>query len=68
MGIITAILLFIIGSVGAACHGDLSGFGAIAKLIGFIALFGCLAFLMINPVLLIIVVIILVIIIICCSK
>ena len=65
MGIITAILLFIIGSVGAACHGDLSGFGAIAK---FIALFGCLAFLMINPVLLIIVVIILVIIIICCSK
>ena len=69
MHILEFIILFIIGSIGAACKGDWSGIGAIAKFIGFIALFLIIGYIMINPVLLIIVVIIFVIILIaCCSK
>jgi hypothetical protein len=69
MHILAFIILFIIGSIGAACKGDWSGIGAIAKFIGFIALFLIIGYIMINPVLLIIVVIIFVIILIaCCSK
>lgn len=69
MYILTFILLFIIGSIGAACNGDWSGIGAIAKFIGFIALFLIVGYIMINPALLIITVVIFVIILIaCCSK
>ena len=69
MHISAFIILFIIGSIGAACKGDWSGIGAIAKFIGFIALFLIIGYIMINPVLLIIAVVIFVIILIaCCSK
>ena len=69
MHILAFILLFIIGSIGAACKGDWSGIGAIAKFIGFIALFLIIGYIMIHPVLLIIAVVIFVIILIaCCSK
>lgn len=69
MHILAFIILFIIGSIGAACKGDWSGIGAIAKFIGFIALFLIIGYIMINPVLLIIAVVIFVIILIaCCSK
>ena len=49
MHILAFILLFIIGSIGAACKGDWSGIGAIAKFIGFIALFLIVGYMMINP-------------------
>lgn len=69
MHILAFILLFIIGSIQAACHVDWSGIGAIAKFIGFIALFLIVGYMMINPALLSIVVVIVVIgIIACCSK
>ena len=69
MHILAFILLFIIGSIAAACKGDWSGIGAIAKFIGFIALFLIVGYIMINPALLIIAVVIFVIIlIVCCSK
>ena len=69
MHILAFIILFIIGSIGAAFKGDWSGIGAIAKFIGFIALFLIIGYIMINPVLLIIAVVIFVIILIaCCSK
>ena len=69
MHILAFIILFIIGSIGAACKGDWSGIGAIAKFIGFIALFLIVGYMMTNPVLLIIAVVIFVIILIaCCSK
>ena len=69
MHILAFIILFIIGSIGAACKGDWSGIGAIAKIVGFIALFLIVGYMMINPVLLIIAVVIFVItLIVCCSK
>lgn len=69
MHILAFILLFIIGSIQAACHGDWSGIGAIAKFIGFIALFLIVGYIMINPALLIIaVVVFIIILIVCCSK
>ena len=69
MHILAFILLFIIGSIGAACKGDWAGIGAIAKFIGFIALFLIVGYIMINPALLIIaVVVFIIILIVCCSK
>lgn len=69
MHILAFIVLFIIGSIGAACKGDWSGMGAIAKFIGFIALFLIVGYMMTNPALLIIAVVVFVIILIaCCSK
>lgn len=69
MHILAFILLFIIGSIGAACKGDWSGIGAIAKFIGFIALFLIIGYMMTNPALLVIAIIVFVIILIaCCSK
>ena len=69
MHILAFIILFIIGSIGAACKGDWSGIGAIAKFIGFIALFLIIGYIMINPVLLIIAVVIFcIILVVCCSK
>lgn len=69
MHILAFILLFIIGSIQAACHGDWSGIGAIGKIVGFIALFLIVGYIMINPVLLIIaVVVFIIILIVCCSK
>lgn len=69
MHLLAFILLFIIGSIQAACHGDWSGVEAGAKFIGIIALFFIMAFIMTNPALLIIAVVIVVIgIIACCSK
>ena len=69
MHLLAFILMFIIGSIGAACKGDWSGMAAIGKIIGFIALFLIIGYIMINPALLIIAVVIFVIILIaCCSK
>ena len=69
MYILAFILLFVIGSVQAACHGDWSGIEAGAKFIGIIALFCVMAFIMINPALMIIVAVIVVIgMIACCGK
>ena len=69
MHILAFIILFIIGSIGAACKGDWSGIGAIAKIVGFIALFLIVGYMMINPVLLIIAVVIFcIILVVCCSK
>ena len=69
MHILAFILLFIIGSIGAACKGDWSGMAVIGKVILFIALFLIIGYIMINPALLIIAVVIFVIILIaCCSK
>ena len=69
MHILAFIILFIIGSIGAACKGDWSGMEVIGKIILFIALFLIIGYIMINPALLIIAVVIFVIILIaCCSK
>ena len=69
MHILAVIILCIIGSIGAACKGDWSGIGAIAKIVGFIALFLIVGYIMINPALLIIaVVVFIIILIVCCSK
>lgn len=65
MHILAFILLFIIGSIQAACHGDWSGIGAIGKIVGFIALFLIVGYIIINPVLLVVFIIILIV---CCSK
>ena len=68
MHLVAFILLFIIGSINAACHKDYSGIEAIGKFLLFVALFFIMAFILTNPVLLILAVVIVVIALICCSK
>ena len=68
MHLVAFILLFIIGSINAACHKDYSGIEAIGKFILFVALFFIMAFLLLNPALLVIAIIVLVLIAIGCSK
>ena len=68
MHLVAFILLFIIGSINAACHKDFSGIEAIGKLLLFVALFFIMAFILMNPALLILAVVIVVIALICCSK
>ena len=68
MHLVAFILLFIIGSINAACHKDFSGIEAIGKFLLFVALFFIMAFILMNPALLILVVVIVVIALICCSK
>ena len=68
MHLVAFILLFIIGSINAACHKDYSGIEAIGKFLLFVALFFIMAFILTNPVLLILAVVIVAIALICCSK
>ena len=68
MHLVAFIILFIIGSINAACHKDYSGIEAIGKFILFVALFFIMAFLMLNPTLLVITIIVLVLIGIGCNK
>ena len=68
MHLVAFIILFIIGSINAACHKDYSGIEAIGKFILFVALFFIMAFLLLNPALLVITIIVMVLIAIGCSK
>jgi hypothetical protein len=62
MHILTFILLFVVGSINAASHGDWSGIEAIGKFVGFIALFLICGYILTNPALLVIAIIIFVVI------
>lgn len=68
MHLVAFVILFIIGSINAACHKDFSGIEAIGKFLLFVALFFIIAFILMNPALLILAVVIVVIALICCSK
>jgi hypothetical protein len=68
MHLLAFILLFIIGSISAACKGDWSGIAAIGEILLFIALFFVMAFIMMHPVLLIITAVVFVIILIACRS
>ena len=68
MHLVAFVILFIIGSINAACHKDFSGIEAIVKFLLFVALFFIIAFILMNPALLILAVVIVVIALICCSK
>ena len=68
MHLVAFVILFIIGSINAACHKDYSGIEAIGKFLLFVALFFIMAFILTNPALLILAVVIVVIALICCSK
>lgn len=68
MHILAFILLFIFGSISAACKGDWSGMAVIGKVILFIALFLIIGYIMINPALFIIAVVVFVIILIACGS
>ena len=68
MHLVAFVILFIIGSINAACHKDYSGIEAIGKFLLFVALFFIMAFILMNPALLILAVVIVVIAFICCSK
>ena len=68
MHLVAFIILFIIGSINAACHKDYSGIEAIGKFLLFVALFFIMAFILMNPALLILAVVIVVVALICCSK
>ena len=68
MHLVAFVILFIIGSINAACHKDFSGIEAIGKFLLFVALFFIMAFILMNPALLILAVVIVVIALICRSK
>ena len=67
MHILALILIFVVGSIIAACDGDYSGIAAIGKFVGFFVLLFAVLWLFTQPVLLIIAIIVLVLIVICCS-
>lgn len=52
MHILALILLFVIGSISAACKGDYSGIAAIGKFVGYFVLFIGIMWLFTQPVLL----------------
>lgn len=60
MHLVTFILLFIFGSIAAACRGDWSGIEAIGKFILYAAVIIGVACLVLNPVLLIVAIVIIV--------
>lgn len=68
MHILTFALMFIIGSIGAASHGDWSGVEAIGKFILFVVMFFLMAYLILNPALLVIAIIVLVLVVVACSS
>ena len=67
MHILAFILIFVVGSIIAACDGDYSGIAAIGKFVGFFVLLFAVLWLFTQPVLLIIAIVVLVLIVICCS-
>lgn len=68
MHLLTFILMFVIGSISAACRGDWSGMEAIGKFALFVVLFFLMGFLLMNPALLIIAIIVLILIVVCCNQ
>ena len=62
MHILAFILIFVVGSIIAACDGDYSGIAAIGKFVGFFVLLFAVLWLFTQPVLLIIAIIVLVLI------
>ena len=68
MHLVAFVILFIVGSINAACHEDFSGIEMLGKFILFVALFFIMAFLLLNPALLILAVVIVVIALICCCS
>lgn len=54
MGILTSILLFVLGSIWAALDGDFSGLEAIGKFLLYVGLFFLVAWMILNPVVLVI--------------
>ena len=67
MHILAFILIFVVGSIIAACDGDYSVIAAIGKFVGFFVLLFAVLWLFTQPVLLIIAIVVLVLIVICCS-
>ena len=67
MHILAFILIFIVGSIIAACDGDYSGIAAIGKFVGFFVLLFAVLWLFTQPVLLIIAIVVLVLIVIAFS-
>ncbi len=67
MHILALLLLFVIGSIVAACDGDFSGLAAIGKFVGGAVHIFAMLWLFTQPALLIIVIVVLVVIAICCS-
>ena len=67
MHILAFILIFIVGSIIAACDGDYSGIVAIGKFVGFFVLLFAVLWLFTQPVLLIIAIVVLVLIVIAFS-
>ena len=61
------LLIFVVGSIIAACDGDYSGIAAIGKFVGFFVLLFAVLWLFTQPVLLIIAIVVLVLIVIAFS-
>ena len=68
MYILACLLLFVFGSIAAACKGDFSGLEALGKGIGFLVLLFVMLWLFTQPVLLVIVIIILVVVFFICNS
>lgn len=68
MHILAFILIFVIGSIFAACDGDYSGIVAIGKFVGFFVLLFAMLWLFTQPVLLVIVIVVLIVIAVGCSS
>lgn len=66
MHILTFVLMFVVGSISAACRGDWSGMEAIGKFILFVIMFFLMAAIILNPALLIIAVIVIILILVAC--
>lgn len=67
MHILALILMFVLGSIVAACGGDFSGLAAIAKFVGGVIFIFAMLWLFTQPALLIVVIVVLVLIVIGCS-
>ena len=66
MHILALILMFIVGSVVAACNGDFSGLEAIGKFVGVAVLIFVMLWLFTQPVLLVVVLFVVIVIAVCC--
>ena len=66
--ILACLLLFVFGSIAAACKGDFSGLEALGKGIGFLVLLFVMLWLFTQPILLVIVIIILVVVFFICNS
>lgn len=68
MHILALFLMFVVGSIFAACDGDYSGIVAIGKFVGFFILLFAMLWLFTQPVLLVIVIAVLILIAVGCSS